>query len=374
MVGHIRLAGAVAFSAEIRTFHAQTRLIERKAGHGASRGRHVRPGGQTGRAGHCRTLREERRAATQTLSALIFRDFHRLRLIIGGPAGHFPDTGDHLLYSGPMTKTDGRLPPTPGTIKKLFAWSGNQCAMPDCRNELVDDGGTMLGKIAHIHAANAGGARFDAALDEEQRRAFANLFLVCGPHHDIIDDPHREAAFPPELLRDYKRRHESRFQRAEHEFLERYKDRTRDATPSYPVTLDALADALKVDELRNCPDDIQGIADFIGKLARLPRATRTFAIELAARMRDHGSNQLPVDDVEEAFEITSAELKKQLEILDHHQLGCADDHFGRWVARLYERDPGSNPFIEILEFCEVTGCEREELLFELNFALYDTRP
>jgi len=270
-----------------------------------------------------------------------------------------------------MTKNDERLPPTPATIKRLFAWSGNQCAMPDCRNELVDDGGTMLGKIAHIHAANKRGARFTSALDEEARRAFENLFLVCGPHHDIIDDPNREAEFPAEMLRSYKQRHESRFQRAEHEFLERYKDRTRDATPTYPVNLNALADALDADDLRNSPEDIEGIADFIGKLSRLPRATRTFAIELAARMRERGASRLPVEDVEEAFEIHTTDLKRQLDILEHHQLGCADDHFGQWVARLYERDPGSNPFIEILEFCAVTGRDREELLFELNFALYD---
>jgi hypothetical protein len=271
-----------------------------------------------------------------------------------------------------MPKTDERLQPTPSTIKKLFAWSGNQCAMPDCKNELVDDFGTMLGKIAHIHAANKGGARFEASLDEEARRAFENLFLVCGPHHDIIDDPKREAEFPADLLREHKRQHESRFQRAEHEFLERYKDKTRDAKPTYPVSLDALADALKIEDLRHCPDDIEGIRDFIGKLARLPRATRTFAIELADRMRDHGnSERLPVDDVEEAFEISADDLKRQLDILEHHGLGGPDDHFGQWTARLYERDPGGNPFIEILEFCEASGRDREELLFELNFALYD---
>lgn len=91
-------------------------------------------------------------------------------------------------------------------------------------------------------------------------------------------------------------------------------------------------------------------------------------------MRDHGSNRLLVDDVEEAFEISTADLKRQLEILEHHQLGDADDHFGQWMARLYEREPRGNPFVEILQFCEATGRELEELLFELNFALYDGLP
>lgn len=246
--------------------------------------------------------------------------------------------------------------------------------MPECRNELVDAGGTMLGKIAHIHAANKGGARFNRALDEEGRRAFENLLLVCGKHHDIIDDPNREAEFPAELLRSYKQLHESRFQRAEHEFLERYRDRTRDAKPTFPKSLEALADALRIDEMRNCPDDIMGIAQFIQKLSRLPRATRNFAIQLADRMRDQGVNRLPVNDVEGAFEISSTELKRELEILELHNLGEAEDYFGKWMARIYDRDPGGNPFIEILDFCDATGCSREELLFELNFALYDRIP
>jgi hypothetical protein len=39
-----------------------------------------------------------------------------------------------------------RLPPTPSTIKKLFAYTGNQCAMPNCKELIVDPSGTMLGK------------------------------------------------------------------------------------------------------------------------------------------------------------------------------------------------------------------------------------
>ncbi|MDH1271704.1 MULTISPECIES: hypothetical protein [Rhizobium/Agrobacterium group] len=41
-----------------------------------------------------------------------------------------------------------RLDPTQSTIKKLFAYSGNQCAIPDCQERLVDASGAMLGKIA----------------------------------------------------------------------------------------------------------------------------------------------------------------------------------------------------------------------------------
>ncbi len=90
-----------------------------------------------------------------------------------------------------------RLDPTPSTIKKLFAYSGNQCAMPECREFLVDETGAMLGKIAHIHAAEKGGSRFCSKMTNEQRRAFDNLMLVCGKHHDIIDYPENAETYIP---------------------------------------------------------------------------------------------------------------------------------------------------------------------------------
>lgn len=52
-----------------------------------------------------------------------------------------------------MTKTEvERLPMKQSVLKKLFAYSGNLCAMPDCNNALVSKKGTMIGKIAHIQS------------------------------------------------------------------------------------------------------------------------------------------------------------------------------------------------------------------------------
>jgi hypothetical protein len=95
-----------------------------------------------------------------------------------------------------MSKKPQRLPPTPSVIKKLFAYSGNQCAMPNCKETLVDVSGTMLGNIAHICAAEKGGARYDPEMTDKQRRDISNLFIVCGKHHDIIDDKNNENDYP----------------------------------------------------------------------------------------------------------------------------------------------------------------------------------
>jgi hypothetical protein len=51
-------------------------------------------------------------------------------------------------------------------VKGLFAYSGNQCAMPTSVNPLVDVTGTILGKIAHICAVSPGGARYVATMTE----------------------------------------------------------------------------------------------------------------------------------------------------------------------------------------------------------------
>lgn len=46
-----------------------------------------------------------------------------------------------------MTKIPQRLPPTPSTIKRLFAYSGNQCAMPDCSEVSVDPSEPCLARL-----------------------------------------------------------------------------------------------------------------------------------------------------------------------------------------------------------------------------------
>jgi len=72
-------------------------------------------------------------------------------------------------------------------IKKLFALSGNNCAFPGCQIPLIEDSGTVTGKICHIKAKNKNGPRYDENQTYEERNAYENLVLLCGRHHDIID-------------------------------------------------------------------------------------------------------------------------------------------------------------------------------------------
>jgi len=77
--------------------------------------------------------------------------------------------------------------PSTATIKRLFAESGNRCTFPKCTSPIVE-GKTVVGKICHIKAREKGGPRFDANQTSADRHDYYNLILLCGKHHDVIDD------------------------------------------------------------------------------------------------------------------------------------------------------------------------------------------
>jgi tetratricopeptide (TPR) repeat protein len=78
--------------------------------------------------------------------------------------------------------------PTVGTIKRLFAVSGNRCAFPGCDLPLVDEAsGNVLGEICHVKARSPDGPRYDREQKEEERHGFGNLVLLCPTHHAIVD-------------------------------------------------------------------------------------------------------------------------------------------------------------------------------------------
>lgn len=98
----------------------------------------------------------------------------------------------------------------PSTVKRLHTLSGNECAAPDCTRALIArDGETIISKICHIEAASADGARWNPDMDDDQRRHFDNLVLLCDECHCIIDNKANEAKYPAPLLKQWKKQHES---------------------------------------------------------------------------------------------------------------------------------------------------------------------
>jgi hypothetical protein len=73
-------------------------------------------------------------------------------------------------------------------LRALFARSGNRCAFPGCTAKLVNEKNIFIAQVCHIRAAEPGGQRFEEAQTDDERRDYANLILLCYPHHKETDD------------------------------------------------------------------------------------------------------------------------------------------------------------------------------------------
>lgn len=100
-----------------------------------------------------------------------------------------------------------RLTPTQPVTRMLYLKSGNRCAYPGCEQPLMRPDGNLVGEIVHIKAALPDGARFDDSMSNEERRAEANLMLMCANDHTVIDAD--VATWPVERLVELKARHEA---------------------------------------------------------------------------------------------------------------------------------------------------------------------
>src|SRR5262245_40677876 len=89
--------------------------------------------------------------------------------------------------------------------RALYALSGRRCYAPECDAPVVViEGGepVFVGEVAHIVGAVESGPRGDVAVKD--RDAFANLLLLCGRHHKIIDNHRTRDRYPAEVLREWK--------------------------------------------------------------------------------------------------------------------------------------------------------------------------
>jgi len=71
--------------------------------------------------------------------------------------------------------------------------SGNLCALPDCRKEIILDGNgidpsAIVGELAHIKGEKLGVKRYDQNMTDQQRNNHENLILVCPSCHTKIDN------------------------------------------------------------------------------------------------------------------------------------------------------------------------------------------
>ena len=98
-----------------------------------------------------------------------------------------------------------RLSPKIETLRALFARSGNQCAFPNCNHSLINRKNEFIAQVCHIEGANEGGERYNENSNDEERRSFDNLLILCYAHHIETNDI---AEYTVERLKEIKYKHE----------------------------------------------------------------------------------------------------------------------------------------------------------------------
>lgn len=100
--------------------------------------------------------------------------------------------------------------PSPRTRIIVSAQSGDECAFPDCHEEVVKrkKNGEQYpaADLCHIYGKNEGSARYDPTRTVEEVNAEENLLYLCPNHHRVVDaDPE---GYPAPVLQSMKAAHE----------------------------------------------------------------------------------------------------------------------------------------------------------------------
>lgn len=195
---------------------------------------------------------------------------------------------------------DKRLKPRTDTLRELYIFSGNMCAMPDCKTLLIDEYGTWIGEVAHIYAASNGGPRANTSLSQEERRDAENLILLCRNCHRKIDD--KVEQYPAKILIKIKERHEGPYRKG----LEQaeLKDCMDEYTPKLPDSLGALGIMRSDEEYEDVRESLENVTD---RLSKVPPDTRDF---LAKCIKRSSARQSRAGN--EELEVLAAEIKKSL--------------------------------------------------------------
>lgn len=282
-----------------------------------------------------------------------------------------------------MNEKPKRLTPRPETLRELFLKSGNLCAFPNCTSLMMNVDGVFIGQVCHIQAAEEGGERFNPDMTNEQRRAAANLMLMCYEHHQVTND---EKKYPVSKLEKIKRDHERRFSSPDRAILARLTDWTTIERPLGARNLGRMNKVLGWNHTAgNLEESIEELNQYIEKLRRVPIETRRFIGAVAMRMHrvkdtfavqdQLSSVKLLISDFKDAFRMGDRTINERLAQLDSYGLGDLDDintSMGPQPAiRIVHLKSGWPIWPDIAAFCHATDTPIERFTEDLDFSSLD---
>jgi hypothetical protein len=282
-----------------------------------------------------------------------------------------------------------RLKPTPETLRELFLKSGNLCAFPGCNQLMMDIEGDFIGQLCHIEAAEEGGERFNPSMTNDERRAVANLMLMCYPHHVKTNDVN---TYTVDVLRKMKSDHERTFSEPQRAILEKLTDWTTVDVPKVARNLRRMCrvlgwPSLTDEELKASVDELnlyverlslvpQRVRHFLGAIAqRAYRVRKTNAVQSSGTMSK--GTKILASDLEAALRLSPQVIMERVTELEAYSLGDLSEMSVGYseteqpAIRVRDLKSGWPLWMDIAEFCENAREPIDAFAVDLDFSRLD---
>lgn len=263
-----------------------------------------------------------------------------------------------------------RLNPTKDTLRNLYLRSGNQCAFPGCKRTILNDKWLLVGQVCHIEAAMPGGQRYNPNQDDEDRRHFNNLMLLCYDHHIETND---EVAFTVDRLQKIKADHEKKFSDvADKLSYGNVTDLTQLQEYEY---CSSLKNINSVREWRNTEEMLSTVIPefnaLIDRLRKVTPETRNIFCMMLSRSQGEKS-EIDLDEIQEVTGKSDKNMVHYVVLLQKYGMITKSEknEYNRPISYFEEYD-GWDMWNEIKEYSDKTGISLEELIVNMRFSLLD---
>lgn len=296
------------------------------------------------------------------------------------------NTNEQLSPEKKVTEKAKRLEPQKEVLRELFLKSGNLCAYPNCERLMLNIEGVFIGQLCHIEAAEEGGERFNDQMTNEDRRAAANLMLMCYEHHTVTNDVDE---YPVERLQQIKREHEIRFSHPDRAILSGLKDYTKSFEATRPSNLRRMRRLLDWPVLgeEDVAEYVRKINEYIDRFSRVPIELRNLVGQVAMRidrMRDLpvvndrglGCPSIRVSDLTGAFQMTDETLHRLATELESYNIASLTEiadpeyDFEHHALRLWSVDDWCL-WDDIARFAELSKDRIESFSADMDFGRLD---
>lgn len=187
--------------------------------------------------------------------------------------------------------------------------------------------GVLVGRIAHIEAALPDGPRFRASMSNDERRGFDNLLLLCGTHHDIVDQDLTK--WTVSALKDLKKRHEAIYTGVIDLLQSTVGDSTEGTEWRPAQNLKRLLQGpdFTAEEMAGSLEVINGFAE---RLAAVPIGARSLLALVVSRGSGTSGGgifeevSIPMPVLEQLADCSTSDLISHINVLDHFELAYID--------------------------------------------------